>query len=283
MLYIQAETAMYFVLRQGRYHNISIQCQLKLFDSMVLPVLLYGSEIWAFENVSLMEKMCNKFLKLLLPVRKTTPLYLLYGELGRFPVHISVKLRMIAFWFRLLTGKQSKLSLLVYNLLLNDMNNHVYDHKWLLFVTSILDYAGYTHIWISQCDGITSTDVLKIYINAMLTGQYLQSWYAYIDNSSKASNYKLFKHTFAFETYITIVEKKYWCPLIRFRLSNHNLPIETGRWENVQYKTEYVHYAITLISGMSFIIYLHVPFSKMKQIVSYQSKPNIYKLLKLFK
>ena len=56
MLYIQAEKAMYFALRQNRYHNISIQCQLKLFDSMVLPVLLYDSEIWGFENVSLMEK-----------------------------------------------------------------------------------------------------------------------------------------------------------------------------------------------------------------------------------
>ena len=62
---------------------------------MVLPVLLYGSEIWVFENVSLREKICNKFLKLLLPVGKTTPSYLLYGELGRYPVHISVKLRMI--------------------------------------------------------------------------------------------------------------------------------------------------------------------------------------------
>ena len=69
----------------------------------------YGSGIWGFENFSLMEKICNKFLKLLLPVRKTTPSYLLYGELGRFPVHISVNLRMIAFSFRLLTGKQSKL------------------------------------------------------------------------------------------------------------------------------------------------------------------------------
>ena len=44
-----------------------------------------------------MEKICKTFLKLLLPVRKATPSYLLYGELGRFPVHISVKLSMIAF------------------------------------------------------------------------------------------------------------------------------------------------------------------------------------------
>ena len=92
---------------------------------------------------------------------KATPSYLLYGELGRYPVHISVKLRLITFWFRLLTGKQSKLSLLVYNLLLNDMNNHVYNNKWLLFVKSILDDAGYTHIWISQCEGITSASIFK--------------------------------------------------------------------------------------------------------------------------
>ena len=112
------------------------------------------------------------------------------------------------------------------------MNNHVYNNEWIVFVKSVLDDVGYTHIWISQCEGITSVCVQK-YFNTRLTDQYLQSWYLYIDNSSKASNYKLFKHTFAFETYITILEKTYWCPLIRFRLSNHYLPIETGRWKNV--------------------------------------------------
>ena len=110
---------------------------------------------------------------------------------------------------------------------MNDINNHVYNHQWIVVVKSILDDAGYTYIWISQCEGITSASVFKQYINARLTDQYLQSWYTYIDNSSKASNYKLSKHTFTFETSITMFEKKYWCPFIRFRLSNHNLPIET--------------------------------------------------------
>ena len=53
---------------QGRYHNISIQCQLKLFDSMVLSVLLYGSRIWGFENLSLKGKLCNRFFNILLPI-----------------------------------------------------------------------------------------------------------------------------------------------------------------------------------------------------------------------
>ena len=80
---------------------------------------------------------------------------------------------MIAFWFILLTGKQSKLSLLVYNLLLNDMNSHVYNNKWIVFVKSILDDAGYTHIWISQCEGITSESVFK---NILMQGLHINSF-----------------------------------------------------------------------------------------------------------
>ena len=82
-------------------------------------------------------------------------------------------------------------------------------------------------MWLSQCNDIISASMLKSYINTRLIDQYLQSWHTYIDNSSKASNYKLglFKNTFSFETYITVIERKNWCPLLRFRLSNHNHPI----------------------------------------------------------
>jgi hypothetical protein len=37
---------MYEVLKRGRTHNLSVECQLELFDKMVKPMLLYGSEIW---------------------------------------------------------------------------------------------------------------------------------------------------------------------------------------------------------------------------------------------
>ena len=32
--------------------------------------------------------------------------------------------------------------------------------------------------------------------------------------------------------------KKHWCPLLRFRLSNHNLPVETGRWKNAPWDSQ---------------------------------------------
>jgi hypothetical protein len=42
----KAIKAMYEVIKKGRKHNLSISCQLDLFDKLVNPILLYGCEIW---------------------------------------------------------------------------------------------------------------------------------------------------------------------------------------------------------------------------------------------
>jgi hypothetical protein len=49
MLVNKGIKAMYEVLRKGRIHNLSIKCQLDLFDKIVKPILLYGCEIWGFD------------------------------------------------------------------------------------------------------------------------------------------------------------------------------------------------------------------------------------------
>jgi hypothetical protein len=36
------------VLKRGKVHNLSIQCQLDLFDKIRKPILLYGCEVWGF-------------------------------------------------------------------------------------------------------------------------------------------------------------------------------------------------------------------------------------------
>jgi hypothetical protein len=45
------------VLKRGRTHNLSIESQLELFNKMVKPILLYGSEIWGFsKHIQRLEK-----------------------------------------------------------------------------------------------------------------------------------------------------------------------------------------------------------------------------------
>lgn len=47
----QAQKAMYSVIRKIRQFNLPVDCQFDLFDKIVIPVLLYGCEIWGYENI----------------------------------------------------------------------------------------------------------------------------------------------------------------------------------------------------------------------------------------
>ena len=43
---------------------LSIDNQFKLFDSVVVPIIIYGCEIWGFSNLTLIETLHLKFAKL---------------------------------------------------------------------------------------------------------------------------------------------------------------------------------------------------------------------------
>jgi hypothetical protein len=43
-------------------------------------MLTYGSEIWGYENIDILEKVHVKICKLLLNLKTSTPTFMLYGE-----------------------------------------------------------------------------------------------------------------------------------------------------------------------------------------------------------
>ena len=58
----QTRKAMFSILRKSRKLQLPVDLQLQLFDSMVVPILLYGSEITGFENFDVLERLCTQFL-----------------------------------------------------------------------------------------------------------------------------------------------------------------------------------------------------------------------------
>jgi hypothetical protein len=46
-------------------------------------------------------------------------------------------------------------------------------------------------------------------------------------------NYRLFKNKFEFENYFNILDDRDIFTFCHFRLNNHKLPIEYGRWNNI--------------------------------------------------
>ena len=69
---------------------------------MVLPILLYGSEIWGHSDCEAVQRVHLQFCKRLLEVGSTTSDAAVLGELGRSPVALHYKMRCIKYWLKLL-------------------------------------------------------------------------------------------------------------------------------------------------------------------------------------
>ncbi len=64
----QANKAMRCIISRARSINMPIDLQMKLFDSLVIPILTYGAEVWGLEKTDLMDELELQFYKLILNV-----------------------------------------------------------------------------------------------------------------------------------------------------------------------------------------------------------------------
>ena len=101
---------MYFILSKSKENNLSTDCILKLFDSSIVPIPLYSCEILGYENIAIIKNIHINFMRRILPARKSTPTFILYGELGRMPLKLIIYQRIISLWALIITGKQTIIS-----------------------------------------------------------------------------------------------------------------------------------------------------------------------------
>ena len=222
----QAKKAMYLLFTRINNLDIPLDLQLKLFDNTVVPILTYGSEVWGYENLDRIETVHNDFLRKITRSKKSTPLYMLLGEPGRLPLRISIKARMVGYWNRLIHGKNTKLSLLLYKCL---RLSHIRSN-WLTCIKNIFSSIGRPDIWELQQDFYMTN--LSSHVKSILRDQYLQEWRGEDSDPSKALNYFSFKSEHKLETYLISLPRNQYLNLFKFRTGNHKLPVEVGRWDD---------------------------------------------------
>ena len=143
----QAQKAMFSFIKKARALQLPLDVQLDLFHNTVMPIALYGCEVWGFEDCGLVERLHLKFCKYILKLKSSTPTCMIYGELGEYPVNIQIKIRMINFWLKLVNGRDSKYSTIIYHILLFMYHSGKYCSMWLTYVKQILDEAGFNDVW----------------------------------------------------------------------------------------------------------------------------------------
>ena len=140
---------------------------------------------------------------------------------------------LLTTWRRawIILGKVTKISHQLYQILRISNNS---SFKWISNVKTILAHTGRNDLWINQnqIDTFSSKLVLK----QIMLDQFLQNWHSDLTKSNKGKNYSIFKESIELEHYFTILPKHLYVNMVRFRTGNHKLPVETGRWNTIEYR-----------------------------------------------
>ena len=109
-------------MKLGICFNTSPQETIKLFDSLIKPILLYGSDFWGCLSLPKNNHMGNlhlMFCKHLLGVHNSTTTDGVPLELGRIPLHVFAKKAAIKNWERIRSCKCNSLLSGSYNSAVN--------------------------------------------------------------------------------------------------------------------------------------------------------------------
>ena len=224
--------AVYEILKKGRLHKLSVSCQYDLYCSIVKPILLYGCEVWGTGNYECLERVHLKFCKLLLNLKRSTPSYMVYGELGAYPLYVDVQSRILNYWCKVAFAGDNKFSNIMYAFYKCKFTQDFSNSKWMLYVKNSLNNLGFGNMWDSN-EGFTY-EWFKHTIKQRIYDQFEQKWHCNVFDSPKGHFYRIIKENFCFEKYLDILDPSDRIALCRFRTCNNRLPIEVGRWYGIE-------------------------------------------------
>ena len=227
----QANIALFSLLRKIRHFSLPIDMQIDLFNKMIKPILLYGCELWGFGNIEIIERVQLKFLKHILHLKKSTPSFMIYGELGVYPLKLDIQSRTISYWAKVSITRPNYIASMIYDGLYSLNETRRLKNKWLDNIKHLLCSNGYGNVWENQTN--FNVEWLNKSFKQRLKDSYLQNWNSLVDKSSSGLNYRLFKQNFELNKYFTYLPINKCRLLTAFRSRNHRLPIEVGRWASI--------------------------------------------------
>ena len=220
----KANKAIYPLLSKIPIKLAPVKTMLKLFDTCITPILLYGSEVWGpfmnhdwkkWDNTQI-EKTHTQFLKRLLGVNRSTTNVLVRSELGRHALQDKVATRNINYINYI--HKKDKHSLV--------KQAAVYESFHMERNSLYSLFKKYEQSFTNQ--DINSLSKQKL--SKSVREEFDTQWKIQIATFPKADSYRLFKNNVKYENYLTdIRNRKQRVSFSKYRLSDHCLMVEKGR------------------------------------------------------
>ena len=231
--------------------DINPELSLNMFDTLVKPIVCYSSEIWGAMNTlycstsktKLWEKIEKlpveifhlKYCKGLLGVHKKSQNSAVMGELGRYPIFITIMKTMLKYIRHLDEVKEDRPLLAA---AIKSDEKLANGKSWRKNIEKIVKLFGFT------TRGILSDGYIdKIIFN--MKKDYESHWRRSLGSTNSEDGrlyiYRHIKSSFVFEPYLKQVSSlKIRRALTKMRISSNNLEIETGRYANKAKGEEFI-------------------------------------------
>lgn len=151
---------------------------------MVSPVLNYSSEVWGFCKAKQIERVHLQFCKGLLGVKQSTQNNFIYGELGRVSFEVKQHYNIIRYWLKVIKSSDIKYIKIIYNLMLEDIENNPEKINWAALVRNLLGSLGFNKVWIQQSVG--DEKLFMLILKQRLNDTFMQTWNAELNQSTRA-------------------------------------------------------------------------------------------------
>lgn len=219
--------------------NIPLSLLDKLFDSLVKPVLLYGSEIWGPELLSYksefdtsdIEQTHLKFCKQILNIPSYTANMKVRAELGRYPLSVDIKKQIASYYLRLkynITNSTLKVAF-QYSVCHSTPFQNIYEQ--MVELQNPLKNVGKPPSTKQEIKSIikkTEKDIKKSYAQG-----YFNTLLDESSNNTDKISYGNMKKEYVMEKYLKVVNKpSHRVAISKFRLNAHRLRINLGCYEN---------------------------------------------------
>ena len=132
----------------------------------------------------------------------------------------------------LTTGKPNKISHTLFQLVKAKYADGSLKSAWWANICKTLNECGLGNI-LNTHPSILNPNYTKAIIKDRMSAIENQEWHSEVMNSGHCTNYRIFKISLKFETFLTTLNKKHATDLTWFRCGNHKLPIVVGRYTGI--------------------------------------------------
>ena len=215
----KALKSMHQLLQLLREVDTPINIAFNLFDSLVASILSYGCEVWGFMNAECTERVHKKFCKYIINVKQTTNNNALYSELGRYPLVIERRIRIVKYWFNVMRKSENNCIVnSVHNEMKSNIENDANSLFWLTKFKQLLEQNGFADVWMYP--GSVNVKAFIPVFKTRLIDTFLVGMRNELNASSSMSLYRELSQTFEISPYlINLNNRKYRNAIAKFRLS----------------------------------------------------------------